>query len=262
MSWWKKTLKNIWKPQVFRDLEKEGRLHAGTVSLGSPLSLIGGVFKSAPKILKRALKVTKYVAPKALKVTKAFIPKTITGKIFGASAGLIGYGVLKTSPSARQTVIDMPGKAIDLGEDIGMSIEDDESKHFGKDKVIDAAKDVGMAGLLIGGIYYTAKELKEHFKKKKEEKPITPPGTPDFTTSPELPPEKAPEDQLIKEKPVGIDSEVMTPETISLTPKKRKKRAPKKKTPSVRQSVKININNRPVGLRVTNKRYINNGLLT
>jgi len=69
---------------------------------------------------------------------------------------------------------------------------------------------------------------------------------------------------LPTEKPVGIEGAPITPETVSLTEKKRPYKARRaKKVPSVRQLVKINIINRPVatGMRITNKRYISQEIL-
>ena len=68
-----------------------------------------------------------------------------------------------------------------------------------------------------------------------------------------------PKEQLTKSKPVGIEGESpILPERTKVTTGKRsykKRRA--KKQPSVKQSVKINIINRPTGLKITNRNYLN-----
>jgi len=241
------------------------------IPVGKVAKFIKPVVKATKWVGPKVFKSAKWVAPKVFSTMKSFIPKTKRSKIITGMAGIIGYGLLKESPIAREKVLDtakdlpnLPGKLVDIGEDIGGAIEGD--KPFGKDEVIDAAKTAGLTAGAIAAAAALALALKKAKDYRDREKPleVAPAPAPEVApvlTSPVVPTVTVPEDQLIKEKPLGIGGEVMTPETVSITPKKRKRRAPKKKTPSVRQSVRININNRPVGLRVTNKRYINNGLL-
>lgn len=80
--------------------------------------------------------------------------------------------------------------------------------------------------------------------------------------------DKVPEEivgALPVDKPIGLEGEApITPETVSLVEKKRAYKPRRAKiTPSVRQSVKINIISRPIatGMRITNKRYISQELL-
>lgn len=69
----------------------------------------------------------------------------------------------------------------------------------------------------------------------------------------------------VAEKALGIPGETpITPETAPITPKKRAYKPRRAiKTPSVRQSVKINIISRPVstGIRIINKRYLKQEML-
>lgn len=70
---------------------------------------------------------------------------------------------------------------------------------------------------------------------------------------------------ILTEKPVGVAGEVpLTPKTAPIT-KEKKPYKPRRaiKTPSVKQSVKINIISRPVatGMRIINKRYLKQEML-
>ena len=74
----------------------------------------------------------------------------------------------------------------------------------------------------------------------------------------------SPAEELISEKPLGEEDAPITAETTTITtgkaPSKPRK---KKKTPSVRQSVKINIiaSPRAIGQQLINKKYIKNEML-
>ena len=71
-----------------------------------------------------------------------------------------------------------------------------------------------------------------------------------------------PAQQLTKEKPVGVEGEApILPETTTISSGKRRyKRRTAKKTPSVRQSVRVNViaNPKSTGMKIINKKYINN----
>ncbi len=185
---------------------------------------------------------------------KAIIPTTLKGKIITATAGLIGIGILKESPIARafakkkvKEVPKVPERIIGFGEEVGKVIE--KERTFGKEDIIKGLKTAGVVGAVTAGAIVVVPKVIEKVKEWRAPAIIT------------VPPEK----QLIPEKPVGVEGEVpMTPETTTITTgKKPYKRRRAKITPSVRQYIRVNVISRPVatGLRITNKRYINQKLL-
>lgn len=194
-----------------------------------------------------AAKVTAIgVKTAAPKVTKAIIPKTVKGKIIGVTAGILGVGILKKSPTAREAAVgaargiqEKPAEIFKFGEKIGEFIEGKAEKP----SVVEGLKKAGIVGgiaaLAAGAIVVAPKAI----EKIKEFKGI-------------------PSD---KETPIGIEGETpILPETTAITtPKKRYKRRRATKAPSVRQSVRVNVINRSTstGIRITNKRYLNEKLL-
>jgi len=179
---------------------------------------------------------------------KALIPKTPLGFITKPLLGITAVTALIKSPKLRGKVKEAPvflaEKAVTGGEIIADVVEGD-SKVSIKDALI-------TGGLVAGGVVAGAVIVPKVIEKVKsfgddkvivEEKPILP------TT---------------KEKVIGEAQSPILPETQSITPTKTtSKRRRAKKTPSVRQSVRINIINKPVGIssRITNKRFISQELL-
>jgi len=218
---------------------------------------IGGLGSGALKLASK----TKSFYSGTAKVIKPFVPKSTTGKIFAGTSTIIGAGILKESVKARggagafvKNIPNVPKNIFGFGESIGEVIEGE--KTFGKEDVIAGAKKAGVAGAIIGAGALIIPKVIDKIKNR-EEKPITPPSVVPqvsegvFKVTPE-------QEQMIKEKPIGIEGEkVITPETISITPKKRTyKRRVAKKPQSIRQSVNVNVVNRSTGLRITNKRYL------
>jgi len=184
---------------------------------------------------------------------KSVIPKTIRGKVFATTSTLLGIGVLKGSPKARKAVVTKvkqlpkaPGKIVGFGESVGKVIEGESV--FNKGNVIQGTKTAGVAGLILSA---GALVIPKAIDKFKEDKPLE-------TVTPTLATEPAPEKQLIAEKPQGIPGTPPTSKTVSVGAVKRRKRRTKKKAPSVRQSVRVNIINTP---RNSTKTYLNNNFL-
>lgn len=170
-------------------------------------------------------------------VGKAVIPKSIGG-IAKIPLIITGTTILAKSKKARK-VVDVatdPTTAIRGGEIIAETIETGKPDVSVKEALVGGGL---LAGAVVGGIGVVkgAKML----------------------------PDILPKDKLISEKPLGIEGETpLTPETATITTgRKPYKRRRAKKTPSVRQYVRVNIVNKPsnTGIRITNKRYLNRELL-
>lgn len=175
-------------------------------------------------------------------VSKALIPKSIGG-IAKIPLAVTGVTVLAKSKKARKTVdvATDPSTWVKGGEIIGETIE------TGKPPVTIKQALVGgglIAGAVVGGV-----AVAKGIKKIKEDPLIF----------------RAPQgEQLITEKPLGIEGETpILPETTTISPtRKAYKRRRAKKTPSVRQSVRINIVNKSkaTGIKIS-KRYLKQELL-
>lgn len=114
------------------------------------------------------------IAKGALTFGKALVPKTILGKVTALSAGLLGFGLLKESPTARKKLLEeipkAPGRAISLGKDIGGIIE---GKPIVPPTIIEGLKKAGVVGAtaaLITGAVVAAKKVKA----RKEQIAISP----------------------------------------------------------------------------------------
>lgn len=179
------------------------------------------------------------------------IPKTIGGAVLTTA----GTGAVLSSPKIASWVEPTQNimKAFTGGEMIAKVVEgDDDKPNKNKpnknkpDKTLpEGFKEGGIfgAGAVLGGGLVNLLD---------KDKDIPTPKTPNI---PSLLPDKP--EIINKEKEVGISGETpLTPETTSIqTGKRRYKRRSKKITPSVRQSVRVNIVNTN-----QNKRYIKNTL--
>lgn len=178
----------------------------------------------------------------------SLIPKSVVGKVGAAFTGITVGTVLVKSPKARKAVSQAPKTFIQTGLTGGEIIAD--VIETGKPKV-GAKEALITGGLLAGGIVAAvgAVAVVKSIKKLPSILPL------DKTIVPAIVPEKA----------IGLEGEIpILPETATITTgKKPYKRRRAKKTPSIRQSVRINIINKPrnTGLRITNKRYLNAELL-
>lgn len=170
-------------------------------------------------------------------LAKAVVPKSIGG-LAKIPIVITGGTVLFKSKKARKVVDTFtdPTTAIRGGEIIAETIETGKPGVSVKEAVVGGGL---LAGAVVGGLA--------------------------IVKGSQILPDLLPDKQLIKEKPLGIEGETpITPQTATITTGKKKyKRRKVKKSPSVRQSVRVNIINRPTntGLRITNKRYLNKELL-
>lgn len=184
--------------------------------------------------------------------TTLLVPKTIVG----AAVRLIGvpYAISRIikEPTVVEKLPEIPAAAFEAGKvtDLESGIEYVKAHPYMSAAAIATALGAaGYSAVMIGRI------LKYVKKPKIPEIPEDVGAPPVF-----IPP---PDEQLITEKPLGIEGEIpLTPETTTITTGKRAyKRRRAKKTPSVRQSVRVDIVNKPIGMRITNKRYIRHELL-
>jgi hypothetical protein len=222
----------------------------GVAVSGAAVAAAGGVrvisgkavSAAAPIIAKAVSAAAPIIAKGAAKVitspTTALKAIAVTGVVAGGGLAIVPK-VFQVTKKATQVAVP-----VITGE-----------KKLTSENVADVAKVAGIvagAGALAVGAGYVAEKVFE----KKEEKAI------DTNVIPEVAPgvfEATPEQaqQLQKEKAVGIQGEPSTPETIKLSPeKKRYKRRRATKTPQVRQSVRINILNRPVTTGIRNTTYL------
>ena len=201
----------------------------GLAVIGVGASVVGGI--SGAKAV--GAKIVKVIGKKAVSVAV----KHPLGTLFGA-------GLLATE-GGRKFVKKIPGKVFGAGEFTGEVLEKIE-----EGEVLPTTGEILVGAGLLGGAIIGGTLLYEKLTDdKKEEPPID-------TTPESL---DAPGEQLIKEKPVGVADAPMTQETQTITTgKKRYKRRRAIKTPSMRQSVRVNIINSP---RHTNKTFINERLL-
>lgn len=182
----------------------------------------------------------------AATTAKALIPKTIMGKV--AALVVVPYAAAKIikEPTIIEKIPEIPAAGWEAAQvtDLKSGIAYVKAHPYMSAAAIAAALGtMGYSAVMIGRI------LK--YVKKPE--------------APEIPSLAPPEEQLITEKPVGIEGEIpITPEVTTITVgKKPYKRRRVKKEPSVRQYVRVNIISKPVatGMRIINKRYISPELL-
>jgi len=217
-----------------------GTTLASTALAAGAILAISGASAGAAGIASRRF-VTSVIPKAAKKTAKFIVPKTVKGKIYGGTASLIGLGILKDSPKARGAVVktvkslpSKPGKIVNFGGTIADVIEG--KTVFTKENVVKGAKAAGVVGLVAGGAALIIPKFKG---KGYQEAPILPVTT---VISPEVPAAT----QLIKEDPIGIPGTPQPAQTVAVRPTTTRKKRSKKKaaTPSMRQSVKINIGGR------------------
>ena len=238
-SAWEKVIKPVVTFDIKEYAPKGEKVLTGTLP-------IGGVGATAVKLASKTGTILKTTA----KVIKAVTPKTILGKATAVTTGLIGYGILKESPKAREvaltTITELPkkpAKIISLGGEVGKVIEGE--KVLEKEKIIGGLKTAGVVGgVAVAGAVIIPKVIEK--VKEMKEKPLETPTTTD-----------TPEKQLVPEKPLGQAETPITPQTTTITTgKKPTRRRRATKITSVRQSVRVNVINRATGIRVQNKRYL------
>lgn len=161
--------------------------------------------------------VRAFVKPAVITTLKHPI-KTLTG----VSAALLGVGVLKESEKARVWVKERaeelpskPGEIISLGEEIGKKIEG-EDVEVG---VGEAFKTAGKAGLVAAGILAIPKIVEKVKDIHIPELPGTSVSIPEAPVIPTLP-------EIPLEQPGELNTALL-PQTVDITPKKRKRRAKK-----------------------------------
>lgn len=232
-------------------LEKvTGKKYGRTTAKEFSESSFGKKLTKAAAVPAAGLVIAAGAGGRAASLAKSLVPATIKGKVITGTSALIGYGVLKSSPKAQKTVEkaivslpDKPSKIIGLGKGIGQVIE--KKKKFTAKDVGKALAVAGIVGGAAAGAAVILPKIKEKFTKEKAVVPEVSPGVFEAT------PEQA--QQLVKEKPIGIEGTPQTPQTTKITTgRKPYKRRRAKKTPSVRQSVRVNVINRSTGIRNTN----------
>ena len=204
---------------------------------GKLLPLVQETRKEKPATLIKKTLVSSAVGTATLLGGWALlIPKTIGGVLIGT--GIAG-GVL-ASPKVAEFVepTGLLEKAFRGGEIAGEVFETGKAP-VGITEALKTGGLVGAGAVIGAGLVVGAEKVLEK--------------APTLTTAKE---------QFIPSKPIGIKGETaITPQTTTITTgKKPTRRRTAKKTPSVRQSVRVNISNKAIGLKI-NKRYINQELL-
>ena len=192
-------------------------------AIGSAVKgVVGGLTLVAP-FIPGAGGVAGFVAKQVITKPVATIK---TGALILGTAGLIS-----SSSKVRKGIKDAPKTIFTGGQALGKTIEGEKPFTSVKEGLVAGGVLGGVAGLVGGGLI-----LKDKLKDK----------TPTLT-----------DHTLVPEKPIGIESTPITPQTTTITTGvKKRKRYKKKIIPSVKQSVRVNIVNRNI-----NKRYLKGDLL-
>lgn len=203
---------------------KEKEVKTGYVAIGPAAGL--GFIKTAAK------PVSKVIAAIGKPVISAVAKRPVLA--------VVGAGVVASG--AAPTIIKTLFKA---GKVTGEVITGE--KALTAETIAEVGKGIGvLAG--VGAVGAAVGIIGKKVLEKKAEVVVVPEGIP-----------------LIQEKAIGIPGETpITPETAPITKKKRAYKPRRAiKTPSVRQTVKINILNKPsaIGMKITNKRYISQEIL-
>lgn len=186
-----------------------------------------------------------------LGAAKLLIPTTLKGKAVAAVAVPFGVAYAIKKPEVIGQIAEAPITAFEAGT-VAAEPSYEAGLEFIKEHPYFSAAAITTALAAAG---YSAVMISRLIPRVKKPEDVIPAAIPS-------PP---PEEQIIKEKPVGITEEIpIVPEVTTITTgRKPYKRRRAKITPSVRQSVRVNIINRPTatGLRITNKRYLNHRLV-
>lgn len=202
----------------------------------------------------------------ATKAAAALIPTTIKGKIIAAVAAPVVVGALVQSPGAViGAVAKAPGELAQFGADVSsfavnpsISSAIEIVKESPLISAGAAALGVGAAaGLVIPAVsgILTREEMQKQTEAFERQAAAAESGLVAGTGgSATLPKEKL----LITD-----DTGISTPQTTTIsTGKRRRKRAIKKESPSVRQNVQVIVKNAATGLRIRNERYLNTRVLS
>lgn len=172
---------------------------------------------------------------------KALIPKTVLGKTITTFAG----GAALASERVRTAIVEAPFRIFELGKSAGEAVEDlpeeeaEEASGYGAGGLITA----GVIGALIPKVIDVVKdigadveEVKDTFIEDIPELPVSIPEAQEVLDVAVVP-------EMTLEQP-GELNQALLPETVDITPKKRK-RISKKPVPSIRLTNKniINLNN-------------------
>lgn len=268
MGWFKKALTKIVKSPVGKAMDTFSAVFT------HPIQSVGAVF-SKEKTIKQVTKkhfeqplktqITQtilttggYVASLyagAAVATKGLaasvgtlIPTTLKGKAIAVIAAPVVIGAVVKSPELIGKAAGAPAELAQFGGDVA-GFAADPSLESAKQIITESpliSAGIAAAGLVIGGAAVSGVLQRQEMKKQ--------------TAALEA---SAAAAEMGGKGFYSGDSPIL-PERVGVTPTKtasKRRRATKK--PSVKQSVRINIISRPVatGLRVTNKRYINQELL-
>lgn len=176
-------------------------------------------------------------------VAKTLIPATLKGKVIAGVVAPIAVGAVIQSPDLIGKGLSAPEQLAEFGGDLSGVIADPSVASLVElvkgSPVISTAIGVGVLGTagMVGAKIVSDIQTRKAIKG-------------------------------IGDLPVGVAGGIaqnpILPETVSVSPTKTasKRRRATKKQP-IRQSVRVNIINRPTntGARITNKRYLNNELL-
>jgi len=240
-----KAIKTIGKETTLKELTAEAKSKPLSTQITKTVLSTAGYASVA---LGAASVATKGIAASAA----SLIPSTLKGKVIAAAAAPIVLGAVIKEPSKTLgAVASAPSELAEFGGDVATfaaspSIE--TAKEIIKESPIISAglgilgvAAVGAAAANVVGGVLTREEMKKQtaaFEKQAE---------------------------LMGSSSVGVSGEtaILPERTTITTGKKQYKRHTAKKTPSVRQSVRVNIINKPsnTGIKVYNKRYINERLL-
>jgi hypothetical protein len=200
------------------------------------------------------------VASKGLLASaQALIPATTKGKIIASIVAPVALGAVIKTPSTLGKVAELPAELGQFGGDVSTFIAEPSlasAKEILKESPIISAT-LGAVGLVAVGTgvanvvsgVLTRKEMEEQTAIFQEQADLMAQGQ---------------SGQLIKEKSLGSGGIAPTQETQDLTPsRKRRKSRTAKKTPSVMQSVRLNIinnNKNAYSVQRIKERYINEPL--
>lgn len=240
----------------FKKLKKGLKTFIGMQTL--PLTPVGATIKSVKGYFVEPKKQIAKEITKAGLVLGAMTPigqtilmsaikrpvKTITTILTATTLGTVLVKSPKVRKAGKKIVTGAPTLAVTGGKIIAETIETGKPPVSPKKALITGGV---LAGVVVGGL--VVKKGVEKVRAKTLEIPPT------LSTS---------EEQLIPEKSIGIEGEIpVTPETTTITTGEKPYKEPTaKKRPSIRQSVRVNIDSRSkaTGIKIS-KRYLNQEIL-